>query len=262
MNGESEGSGMKQPRPARRTRNTGRFYDEHGSSFTPKHDAIDLFASMILSKIDEESYEHAAWEDADRVMQNHVLPKCLPWSKPRVPLLRNLPRDIEDMQGVWHAGEDAEGVGYRKHINSGSLGYGMYDMGGLSKDDVKGTRAETIIAAKPSIGNSDTPLSPARTRRMSSNEDAGATSSKEESEIPLEYSDDTLTAAARRSDDPGIIELTGQQCMNYYLIIYLFSSLISLPIILINASPLCVPCISSQTTSAFTYVMSPEVPAT
>jgi len=255
---------MKQPRPARRTRNTGRFYDEHGSSFTPKHDAIDLFASMILSKIDEESYEYAAWEDADRVMQNHVLPKCLPWSKPRVPLLRTLPRDIEDMQGVWHAGEDAEGVGYRKHINSGLLGYGMYDMGGLSKDDVRGTRAETIIAAKPSIGNSDTPLSPTRTRRMNSNEEAVA-SAQEESEIPLEYSD-TLTAAARRSDDPGIIELTGQS-VHEFLSDHIFMSmfhfyfqLFLLTLHHYNLNMLFRK--SSQTTSAFTYVMSPEVPAT
>ena len=212
MNGVSDESGKRQPRAVRRTRNTGRHWDGHGSqheSLTPKQDAIDSVASIILSKIDEQSYEHAAWEDADRVMQKHVLPKSLPWSKPRVPLLRSLPRDIEDLQGVWHASEDIEGDVYRRNINSGLLGYGMFDMGGLCKDVAKGIRADTIIASKLSIG-SDTPLSPARTRRTNSIDEPGVT--KEEIESPSECSD-TLTAAARRSDDPGIIELTGLSCM-------------------------------------------------
>jgi len=216
VNGVSEESGKGRPRAARRTRNT--HWDEHGS-LTPKQDATDSVASIILSRIDEQSYEHAAWEDADRVMEKYILPKSLPWSKPRVPLLRSLPRDIEDMQGVWHASEDVEGDVYRQNINSGLLGYGMFDMGGLCKDDVKGTRADTIIASKVSIGS--VPLSPTRTRRTNIKDEPSAPS--EESESNIECSD-TLTAAARRSEDPGIIELTGMfnnklsSCIAYELV--------------------------------------------
>jgi len=163
---------------------------------------------MILSRIDADSYEHAAWDDADYIMKNHILPKSLPWHKPRVPLLSSLPRDIEDMQGVWHAGDVGEDGGCSNHINNGYFGYGMYDMGGLLKEDVKGTRAETIIAKPSNPMVNAKPLSPSKRRlSVSSREDGSA--NDDQNEIPFQRSDQ-IDAAARRSEDPGIIELTGE----------------------------------------------------
>ena len=164
---------------------------------------------MILSRIDTESYEHAAWEDADRIMRNHILPRSLPWHKPRVPLLRSLPRDIEDMQGVWHAGNDEEDEVFREHDNSGPFGHGMFDMGGLTKDDVKGTRADTIIASKPisTAMRNETPVSPGKKRRLDSVDEYDSCDGESDSIV---HCSNKFHAAARRGNDSGVIELTGE----------------------------------------------------
>lgn len=165
---------------------------------------------MILSALDMDSYEEAAWEDADRVMKNHILPKCLPWSKPMVPLLRSLPRDIEDMLGVLHAGDDEEGDSYRKDFNTGRLGYGMFDMGGLCKDDVKGTLAESA-ATKP-INNGTTGEKGAAIKSSSNDThpDDQNHCNENEDNMYASSSNPAFIAAARRSECPGVIELTGK----------------------------------------------------
>jgi hypothetical protein len=209
----SGNNGKREPR-TRRTRNASRGWDvddDHQRYQQSKEDRTVSMASMILARIDGDAYEQAAWDDADCIMKNHVLPNCLPWNKPRVPLLRSLPRDIEDMQGVWHAGDDGEDGDYSNHNNSGPFGYGMHEMGGLLKEDVKGTRAETIIA-KPStnpMANNPLPLSPHKRLLSFSGIDEPSGLSDEQNEIPFQCSD-KIDAAARRSEDPGIIELAGE----------------------------------------------------
>jgi len=201
----------REPRATRRTRNTTRGWGDDSDPnrfLAPKEDRTMSMAAMILAGIDADSYEYAAWDDADFIMKNHVLPKSLPWHKPRVPLLRTLPRDIEDMQGVWHAGDDSDDIN-RKHVNSGSFGYGMFDMGGLLKEDVKGTRAETIIAKPSNPMVAAIPLSPAKRRfGAGGREDGNSSANDEDNEIPCQIFDQ-IDAAARRSIDPGVIELTG-----------------------------------------------------
>ena len=227
---QSTTGGSEPHAAARRTRNAVRGWDNEGSEhqyLAPKEDGDLAAASMILSRMDEWSYERAAYDDADRIMQNHILPKSLPWHKPNVPLLRSLPRDIEDMQGVWHAGDDGEDSVFRNGMNSGPFGFGMFDMGGLRKDDVKGTRADTIIATKPSTRSTGTPqlgpeanANPSPTRRRFNKEEVSASDEDSESPIP---GNDKFDAAARRSDDPGVIELVGENlnAMFSFFVLYL-----------------------------------------
>jgi hypothetical protein len=188
--------------------------DDYSICNETKEDKDDFVASMILSTLDTESYEEAAWEDADRIMKNHILPKCLPWSKPRVPLLRSIPRDIEDMLGVLHAGDDEEGDSYRKDFNSGRLGYGMFDMGGLCKEDVKGTVAESVVT-KPTTNNATgekaTPMKSSSNENDTNNHvDDQNYNVENEDSLNVSSNNPTFVAAARRSDCPGVIELTGK----------------------------------------------------
>lgn len=141
---------------------------------------------MILSQIDEESYESALVYDTERILQRHVFPKSFLWNKPRIQLLRTLPRDIEDMPGVLNAG--AVSPFQITSTNNGPLGFGMFDMGGFREQ--RGTRSETIT---PGSSPNATPS------KKSSNTD-------DEVEYPLE-SCVKYQAAARRSDDCGVIEL-------------------------------------------------------
>jgi len=208
---KQEVRGTRRKRTSSNTTKTGNHNSRHddvcGLYDETKEDKDDYVASMILSMLDMESYEEAAWEDADRIMKNHILPKCLLWAKPQVPLLRSLPRDIEDMLGVLHAGDDEEGDPYRKDSNSGRLGYGMFDMGGLCKVGVKGTLAESVIT-KP-IGEIVTAIkSPSKEKGNSTNtNDQNYHVENEDDVYPSSYNP-AFVAASRRSEFPGVIELT------------------------------------------------------
>lgn len=207
-------------RGKRKTRKSMNYGDPYKSSQAPKEAALDTLATMILSRVDEVEHEKAVWEDADRVMRNHILPKTLPWAKPRIELLRSLPRDIEDMPGVWHAGEDQSGDVYRKDINSGLFGFGMHDSGGLLKADLSTTTPQVSFSPKPGTGISDMPSSPTRTptrRRAAIGAEEILHHFHEETNLEC---NDTFTAAARRSEDPGIIELAGL----YFPICYISNS--------------------------------------
>lgn len=166
---------------------------------SPVEDPLQEAASMILSRIDSESYEKAVVFDTERILQRHVLPKSFVWNKPRIQLLRTLPRDIEDMPGILSAGGYSPFL--RSSTNDGPFGYGMFDMGGLRRKDVKGAiGADTInMARSGSISrDNDSPMSPSD--QTSDND------TSDEHEYPLKCSVD-YEAAARRSHDPGIIEL-------------------------------------------------------
>ncbi len=191
---------------------------------------------MLLSMIDEESYERAMLDDSESIMQNHLLPKSLPWARPRVELLRTLPRDIEDIQGVWYAGGDGEDELPRTNINSGRFGYGMFDMGGLRKEDVKGTRADTIISARtsPQAISRATSRSPPDMRRQRSKKRSKEEHSDGDEELDYDedkydivqaYQSDQFEAAARRSSDKGVIELNGKQGKKYQHIHSFYGSL-------------------------------------
>lgn len=173
---------------------------------------MDVGAALLLARIDEKSYEKAVLDDADRIMQKYLLPKSLPWSKPRVPLLRTLPRDIEDMPGIWHAG--AEEDMSRLDSNFGRFGFGMFDMGGLRTADVKGTRADTIISARvspPSPITRAPPISPRKRRYHKGRNKEDCSGDEDECGTIHTYNVDKFDAAARRSSDRGIVELRGEK---------------------------------------------------
>lgn len=175
------------------------------------HDTETFASSLILSQLDEEEYERAVLVDSENIMQRHLLPKSLPWCNTRVPLLRNLPRDIEDMKCMWYASDGGDGDLFRSDVNEGPHGFGMFDMNGL-RIDIKGgvhsSQAPSDTTAVPTRGqdiiNSSPGPSPGK-RRVSPSE----TEKRNDEMSPFSRIDLPYTASARRSTDPGIIELTG-----------------------------------------------------
>lgn len=180
-------------------------HSNHSSPDLLELDPNEEAAAIILSRVDTESYEKAIVCDTENILQRHVLPKSFIWNKPRAQLLRTLPRDIEDMHGVLNA--DTISPFDFSTTNHGPLGFGMFDMGGLQFDEVRGTKDDTIITTRHIgiNGESDLLVSPSRrkTKDLSSDDfDQNAW------EYPLKCCNNSYEAAARRSDDPGVIEFT------------------------------------------------------
>ncbi len=149
---------------------------------------------MILSRIDSEMYERAMVFDTERILRRHVFPKSFVWNKPRAQLLRTLPRDIEDMPGILHAGGDLPFN--NTSTNEGPFGFGMFDMGGIRREeDIKGFRVESILSSPQTKSSENGPSSPQQDKRTNKDE------------YPLQCSVD-FQAAARRSQDPRFIDLT------------------------------------------------------
>jgi hypothetical protein len=172
------------------------------SHIEEEDDPLEEAAAMILSTIDDETYEKAMVCDTETILQQFVLPKSFIWNNPRVQLLRTLPRDIEDMPGILHVAPFS--ALHNPSTNNGPLGFGMFDMGGLRNDEVKGTRAETIITTRSRMSSDrEIPSSPSKNKIDSYN--------NEDSESYLDYpftcSINNYEAAARRSYENGIIEL-------------------------------------------------------
>ena len=147
------------------TRSTTRSPDDFTCFPSTEENLIDEAAAMILSQIDERSYKRAVLLDSDRIMKKTLLPKSFPWHRPPVPLFRTIPRDIEDMPGVLHAGiEDERTAPYQ--LNQGPHGFGLFDQGGKKSNEIK----------------------------------------SENHGIPVQTFH-KISAAARRSCDPGVIDL-------------------------------------------------------
>jgi hypothetical protein len=173
------------------------------------HDTEAFASSLILSQLDDKEYEKAVLVDSENIMRRHLLPKSIPWCNIRVPLLRNLPRDIEDMKCLWYVCDGGDGDLFRSDVNEGPHGFGMFDMNGM-RIDIKGgvnkTHVSSDSSAAPTQGQdiiNSSPASPGK-RRVSSSEIEKSNDQYPFSQIDLQY-----TASARRSTDPGIIELAG-----------------------------------------------------
>lgn len=111
---------------------------------------MDEAAAMILSRIDKRSYKRAVLLDSDRIMKRNLLPKSFPWHRPPAPILRTVPRDIEDMTGVLHAGiEDEKTAPF--DLGQGPHGFGLFNQGGKqgneSKSENQGIPRDKISAA-------------------------------------------------------------------------------------------------------------------
>lgn len=87
---------------------------------------IDSDIVMILSKLDEESYQQSLSEDTEQLLQNRVFPKCFPWHDARAPLLRFLARDIDDMPGILFAEDE---IICPFGTQAGYFGYGRFESG-------------------------------------------------------------------------------------------------------------------------------------
>eukprot|EP00559_Dactyliosolen_fragilissimus_P000058 CAMPEP_0184874048 /NCGR_PEP_ID=MMETSP0580-20130426/42177_1 /TAXON_ID=1118495 /ORGANISM="Dactyliosolen fragilissimus" /LENGTH=276 /DNA_ID=CAMNT_0027377015 /DNA_START=59 /DNA_END=886 /DNA_ORIENTATION=- len=84
-------------------------------------------AATILSILDEGAHEEAIYDDSERILQNFLLPRSLPWHKPKVTISRTLPRDIDDMRCIWYACDDICSVPHGSV--GGAFGFGSFDQG-------------------------------------------------------------------------------------------------------------------------------------
>jgi len=171
------------------------------SSPIPAKDFIDEAACMILSQIDEGAYERAVVADTEKILRQNLLPKSFLWYKPRAELLRAVPRDIEDMPGILNAGR-----GYScfeaSDINAGPFGFGMFDMGGVRKEEAKVTSNDTNTTTRPRVIEGEPTWSPSKSKN---NENTNSSYDNEDGNPLSSFVE--YQAAARRSEDPGIIQL-------------------------------------------------------
>lgn len=223
-------------RSTRRTRNLSRsrsfdiIQSRHDSSFA--FDIDTLAASIILSELDIENHMNCLFEDSDNIMQKQLFPQSLPWHNLKAPLLRNLPRDIEDMKCIWYASDGGDGDLFRASVDAGPHGFGMFDMNGL-RIDIKGSANDTLAAPYPAFNPADqdftnvrTIPSPVKRRRVSASDslpNGSPIPSKRHHakssdytvdnpgghKAPFSQKNNVYGASARRSVDPGVIELAG-----------------------------------------------------
>ena len=60
---------------------------------------IDSLAST-LARLDEEAYQKAVLQDANSILENLLLPLSFPWAHPAGPVVRTIPRDIDEMPAI------------------------------------------------------------------------------------------------------------------------------------------------------------------
>lgn len=128
--------------------------------------------------------------DTKLVLENYVFPMSFPWYKPKAPLIRTVPRDIDDMPGLWFAGD------VRMHGGEkGLLGFGAFDQG------IHGYHQTRCVQ-----GNLDDP------EAMSDNGHSSDTYLGVRimgPKIDIDHDNDAVIfAAARRSTDPGVVEIS------------------------------------------------------
>eukprot|EP00978_Attheya_sp_CCMP212_P008726 scaffold20492_cov56-Attheya_sp.AAC.3 len=86
---------------------------------------IEEIDAMILSRLDERSYDRAVLRDADYVLDTFLFPMNFLWHNPTIPLGRLLPKDIDELPGI--TSMDQEVVS--PYGEKGIFGYGRYESG-------------------------------------------------------------------------------------------------------------------------------------
>lgn len=114
--------------------------------------------ARLLASVDEHAYERAILQDADRMLESYVFPMCFPWNHQVPSIIKNMPRDIDELHAITHVEDEL----YTPFGDDGTFGFGGFEVG---KD-----RKSATAAADPQCQE--------------------------------------LRAASRRSDDPGVMELT------------------------------------------------------
>lgn len=62
---------------------------------------------MTLARLDEDGYKRAVLRDADSILENIIFPMSFPWAHRIAPVVRNIPRDIDEMLAIQRI-DDAE----------------------------------------------------------------------------------------------------------------------------------------------------------
>jgi len=68
---------------------------------------LDALAST-LARLDEDAYKKAVFKDANALLENIVFPMSFPWNHPGGPVIRTIPRDIDEMPSIQTMDDDAE----------------------------------------------------------------------------------------------------------------------------------------------------------
>mmetsp|Transcript_32195 Transcript_32195/g.69483 ORF Transcript_32195/g.69483 Transcript_32195/m.69483 type:complete len:954 (+) Transcript_32195:30-2891(+) len=129
---------------------------------------------QILARLDGSSYSRALYKDARSINENFLVPPNFPWhSRKRLPqkMMKTMPRDIDDLHVITHCQDELHAP---FGDFQGPFGFGRYENG--------------HVRGNCSSSGSTTPL----VNMLSLKTDRCA------------------PAAARRSDDPGVLELNAQ----------------------------------------------------
>mmetsp|Transcript_36357 Transcript_36357/g.74117 ORF Transcript_36357/g.74117 Transcript_36357/m.74117 type:complete len:864 (-) Transcript_36357:1037-3628(-) len=157
---------------------------ESENSTTSEEIANDDLIAQILARLDNQAFDAALHRDAKSMNNNFLLPPHFPWrDKLCLPqkIAKTIPRDIDDLHVVTHCDDEL----YAPFGDfKGPLGFGRYDNGQTRGNYGVHQDAQDVA---PSL----MPMKP----------DGGSAGTKPRFEP---------TAAARRSADPGVIELMVQ----------------------------------------------------
>lgn len=77
---------------------------------------IDALAST-LARLDEEAYKKAVLQDANAILEQLILPMSFPWAHPVGPVVRTIPRDIDEMPAIQMIANAEHEVCSLKHNN-------------------------------------------------------------------------------------------------------------------------------------------------
>lgn len=156
---------------------------------------VKEFEASVLSSLDRSSYELALGDDTKLVMENYLLPISIPWYKPKAPMIRTMPRDIDDMPGLWFA----DGVRMHQGSERGLMGFGAFDQGLHGYEQLRKGCSEKCILDAPETFVADIPhTDPCLPDDLLSALPVGH-----------EYNQNTtFIVSARRSADPGVMEIS------------------------------------------------------
>jgi len=130
----------------------------------------DGLIAQLLARVDKEEYQKAVDKDAKSIAENFIIPLNMPWhTRQRLPkrFLKTLPRDIDDLHAITHCEDELHSP---FGDMTGAFGFGRFE-NGQARGHYNGPGRHTHFDL----------LSPDSAKNS--------------------------FAAARRSDDPGVIEL-------------------------------------------------------
>lgn len=99
--------------------------------------------SLLLARVDDRAYRCALIRDANQIVERITLPMSFPWHHTILPVVRNIPRDIDEMPALLCI-ED-EGL---SAFENGPLGYGGFETGKQRRRTASGKEGIRIVSRR------------------------------------------------------------------------------------------------------------------